>query len=130
MVNNFSVKNLIEFWGSIRQFAEEVGCSYEAARKMRDRNSISPKYWNIIIQLSQSKGLSWVTINWFLHTYENKSRKIYFPMTKHHKDAVYSERLQNLMQKKETSPSPEFVDGCAASRAGCDQTDSEQSLGG
>ncbi|AQX31146.1 hypothetical protein [Bartonella schoenbuchensis] len=90
MVNNFSVKNLIEFWGSIRQFAEEVGCSYEAARKMRDRNSISPKYWNIIIQLSQSKGLSWITINWFLHTYENKSRKIYFPMTKHHKDAVYS----------------------------------------
>ncbi|ENN91113.1 hypothetical protein [Bartonella bovis] len=92
MVNDFSVKNLIESWGSIRQFAEEIGCSYEAARKMRDRNSISPKYWNIIIQLSKSKGLSWVTMNWFLHTYENKSRKVYFPMTKHHKDAVYSEK--------------------------------------
>ncbi|CDO46368.1 hypothetical protein [Bartonella henselae] len=60
MVNDFYVKNLIESWGSIRQFAKEIGCSYEAARKMRDRNSISPKYWNIIIQLSESKGPPWV----------------------------------------------------------------------
>ncbi|MEL6089798.1 helix-turn-helix domain-containing protein [Bartonella schoenbuchensis] len=37
---------------------------------------------------------------------------------------------QNLMQQKETSPSPEFVDGCAASRAGYEQNDAQQSLGG
>ncbi|WP_273782853.1 hypothetical protein [Bartonella sp. ML69XJBT] len=46
---------MIESWESIRQFAEEIGCSYEAARKMHDRNSISPKYWNTIIQVSKSK---------------------------------------------------------------------------
>ncbi|WP_343358276.1 hypothetical protein AAJP84_00775 [Bartonella schoenbuchensis] len=45
-------------------------------------------------------------------------------------DFFYPERLQNLMQKKETSPSPEFVDGCAMSRAGYEQNDAQQSLGG
>ncbi|WP_375639922.1 hypothetical protein [Bartonella sp. MM55XZML] len=79
----------MESWGSIRQFAKEVGCSYEAARKMRDRNSISPKYWNMIIQLSKAKGLSWVTLDWFLHNYGNKSHRVICPMTKRRKDTFH-----------------------------------------
>ncbi|WP_019219853.1 hypothetical protein [Bartonella florencae] len=89
MVNNLYVKNLIESWESIRQFAEEIGCSYEAARKMRDRNSISPKYWNTIIQVSKSKDLSWVTLDWFLHNYGNKYHRGIHPMTKSKKDMRY-----------------------------------------
>ncbi|WP_245406988.1 hypothetical protein [Bartonella sp. 1-1C] len=77
---------MIESWESIRQFAEEIGCSYEAARKMRDRNSISPKYWNTIIQLSKSKDLPWVTLDWFLHNYRNKYHRDNHPMTKSKKD--------------------------------------------
>ncbi|SSZ39898.1 hypothetical protein [Bartonella grahamii] len=89
MVNDFYVKSLIESWGSIRQFAKEIGCSYEAARKMRDRNSISPKYWNIIIQLSKAKGLSWVTLDWFLHNYGSKSHRVVRPMIKRRKDTLH-----------------------------------------
>ncbi|WP_375649614.1 hypothetical protein [Bartonella sp. MU70NMGDW] len=89
MVNDFYVKSLIESWGSICQFAKEIGCSYEAARKMRDRNSISPKYWNIIIQLSKAKGLSWVTLDWFLHNYGSKSHRVIRPMTKRRKDTLH-----------------------------------------
>ncbi|WP_336277123.1 hypothetical protein [Bartonella sp. CB178] len=77
---------MIDSWGSISQFAEQVGCSYEAARKMRDRNRISPRYWNIIIQLSKSKGPSWVTLNWFLHTYDNKSHDTSLLMTEQRQD--------------------------------------------
>ncbi|CAK01367.1 hypothetical protein [Bartonella tribocorum] len=88
MVNNFYVKNLIESWGSIGQFAKEIGCSYEAARKMRDRNSISPKYWNIIIQLSESKGPPWVTLDWFLHMYENKSHGVSLLITEKRKSTI------------------------------------------
>ncbi|WP_375707659.1 hypothetical protein [Bartonella sp. AA1HLJMS] len=88
MVNNFYVKNLIESWGSIGQFAKEIGCSYEAARKMRDRNSISPKYWNIIIQLSESKGPPWVTLDWFLHMYENKSHGVSLLITEQGKSTI------------------------------------------
>ncbi len=89
MVNDFYVKSLIESLGSIRQFAKEIGCSYEAARKMRDRNSISPKYWNIIIQLSKVKGLSWVTLDWFLYNYGSKSHRVIRPMTKRRKDTLH-----------------------------------------
>ncbi|AQX19248.1 hypothetical protein [Bartonella sp. WD16.2] len=45
-------------------------------------------------------------------------------------DFFYPERLQDLMQQKDTSPSCEFVDGCVASRAGYEQKDAQQSLGG
>ncbi|QEE12135.1 hypothetical protein MNL08_03730 [Bartonella krasnovii] len=99
MVNNFCIKNLIESWGSIRRFAEEIGCSYEAARKMRDRNSISPKYWNIIIQVSKSKGLSWVTLDWFLHNYANKYHRGIHPITKSKKDMLH-------LMKKFSTPAP------------------------
>ncbi|WP_244428911.1 hypothetical protein [Bartonella vinsonii] len=80
---------MIESWESIRQFAKKIGCSYEAARKMRDRNSISPKYWNIIIQLSKAKGLSWVTLDWFLHNYGSKSHQVIRSMTKRRKDMLH-----------------------------------------
>ncbi len=103
MVNDFYVKSLIESWGSIRQFAKEIGCSYEAARKMRDRNSISPKYWNIIIQLSKAKGLSWVTLDWFLHNYGSKSHRIIRPMTKRRKDTLH------LVEKISTSNASQTV---------------------
>ncbi|WP_455475010.1 hypothetical protein [Bartonella sp. B30(2025)] len=89
-MNNFSVKNLIDAWESISQFAEQIGCSYEAARKMRDRNRISPRYWNTIIQLSKSKSLSWVTLNWFLRTYENTPHTASLLMEKQRKDMLSS----------------------------------------
>ncbi|WP_455475887.1 hypothetical protein [Bartonella sp. B17] len=105
-MNNFSVKNLINAWGSISQFAEQIGCSYEAARKMRDRNRISPRYWNTIIQLSKSKGLSWVTLNWFLRTYENKSHTASILITKQRQDTLYSiEKFTALDGSESTTPS-------------------------
>ncbi|UNE55287.1 hypothetical protein [Bartonella machadoae] len=109
MVNNFCVKSLIESWGSIRQFAKEIGCSYEAARKMRDRNSISPKYWNIIIQLSKTKGLSWVTLEWFLHNYGSKSHMVIRPMTKQKKDTLHLVEKVSAQNKSQTGTSSYIV---------------------
>lgn len=106
MVNDFCVKSLMESWGSIRQFAKEVGCSYEAARKMRDRNSISPKYWNMIIQLSKAKGLSWVTLDWFLHNYGSKSHRVICSVTKRRKDTFHLvEKVSALNESQTVMPS-------------------------
>ncbi|WP_039952768.1 hypothetical protein [Bartonella melophagi] len=41
-------------------------------------------------------------------------------------DFFYPERLQDLMQQKETSPSSDFIDVCVVSRSRCDQTDGQQ----
>lgn len=66
MCTNHTISNLIKNWTTIREFADAIGCGYEAARKMKDRNSIAPEHWDNVLTASKAKGLSWVTIDWLI----------------------------------------------------------------
>lgn len=56
-----TVASVIGRWSSIAAFASDLGCGYEAARKMRMRNSIPPKYWSRLINLAGWRGIDGVT---------------------------------------------------------------------
>lgn len=70
-----STKDLINNWKTIREFSDDVGCGYEAARKMRDRNSIAPEHWNNVLMASKSKGLNWVTVDWLIKLRSRPSKQ-------------------------------------------------------
>jgi hypothetical protein len=59
-----SISNLISSWRTIAEFAADVGCGYEAARKMRDRESIAPEHWANVIAAADAKGIKGVTYEW------------------------------------------------------------------
>lgn len=59
-----SIPGLIANWSKLTEFAADVGCGYEAARKMRDRGSIAPEHWPNVIRASASKGIPGVTYEW------------------------------------------------------------------
>lgn len=59
-----SIEDLIGRFGTIAKFAVAIDCGYEAARQMRNRNSISPRHWQRVISASQSAGISGVTYEW------------------------------------------------------------------
>ncbi|WP_019170701.1 hypothetical protein [Pseudaminobacter salicylatoxidans] len=59
-----SISDLISNWRTIAEFASDVGCGYEAARKMRDRDSIAPEHWAKVIVASEVRGISGVTYEW------------------------------------------------------------------
>jgi hypothetical protein len=59
-----SIPDLIDRWKSIAEFAAEIGIGYEAARKFRDRESISPVYWEPIINAAAKKGIPGIDWEW------------------------------------------------------------------
>lgn len=59
-----TIPDLIAHWDKLTQFAADVGCGYEAARKMRDRGSIAPEHWPNVIRASAEKGIEGITYEW------------------------------------------------------------------
>lgn len=59
-----SISDLISKWRTVAEFAAAVGCGYEAARKMRDRESIAPEHWKAVIAAAETKGVPGVTLDW------------------------------------------------------------------
>lgn len=59
-----TISDLIGKWDKLTEFAADVGCGYEAARKMRDRESIAPEHWPKVIAASQAKDIPGVTYEW------------------------------------------------------------------
>ena len=59
-----SISDLISKWKTVAAFAGAVGCGYEAARKMRDRESIAPEHWQAVITAAEAKGVPGVTLEW------------------------------------------------------------------
>lgn len=59
-----SISSLIDQWKTIGEFAAEVGCGYEAARQMRKRESIAPRYWPKVISASKARGIKGVSYEW------------------------------------------------------------------
>lgn len=59
-----TISGLIANWDKLTGFAADVGCGYEAARKMRDRESIAPEHWSKVIAASEAKGIPGITYEW------------------------------------------------------------------
>ena len=59
-----SISALIDKWKTIAEFAADVGCGYEAARKMRERNSIAPEHWGKVVEASAARDIEGVTYEW------------------------------------------------------------------
>lgn len=59
-----TIPELIGKWGKLTEFAADVGCGYEAARKMRDRESIAPEHWPNVIRASKALGIAGITYEW------------------------------------------------------------------
>lgn len=59
-----TIPELIDKWPTIAAFAADIGCGYEAARKMRDRGSIAPEHWAAVISAAKAEGISGVTYEW------------------------------------------------------------------
>lgn len=59
-----SISDLISKWATVTAFAAAVGCGYEAARKMRDRESIAPEHWASVIAAASAHGVTGVTYEW------------------------------------------------------------------
>jgi hypothetical protein len=60
-----SFSDLINQWGSVANFASDLGCEYQAARKMKTRNSIAPKYWNKLSDIARKKEIRGANVKLF-----------------------------------------------------------------
>jgi hypothetical protein len=65
-----SISELIDSWPTLGAFADAIGCGYEAARKMRQRQRIAPEHWRAIIDAADAHGLPGVNADWLteMHT--------------------------------------------------------------
>ena len=59
-----SIPDLIAQWPTIGEFAADVGCGYEAARKMRDRRSIAPEHWGRVVAAAKAKNIPGISFEW------------------------------------------------------------------
>lgn len=53
--------DLITAWGGPTKFADDIGVSFDAAAKMRQRNSVHVDYWPLIIARAPMAGINGVT---------------------------------------------------------------------
>jgi hypothetical protein len=67
--NPKSISELIAKWPTIAEFASEVGCGYEAARKMSARGRVGPRHWSSVVAASERKGIEGVTFDWLAGQY-------------------------------------------------------------
>ncbi|MEJ8476428.1 hypothetical protein [Roseibium algae] len=59
-----TIDELFSRFGKIARFAEEVGCGYEAARQMKRRRRITPKYWTIVVDACERRQIAGVDLEW------------------------------------------------------------------
>lgn len=64
-----SISELIANWPTIAEFASDVGCGYEAARKMVTRERVGPRHWSSVIAASERRGIAGVTNDWLAMQY-------------------------------------------------------------
>lgn len=50
-----SHRDIINLWGSVADFARDIAVGYEAASKMKKRNSIAAHHWQKIVEVCREK---------------------------------------------------------------------------
>lgn len=73
-----SISDLIDRWKTIGDFAHAIGCGYEAARQMRNRESIAPDHWASVVREAEKMEISGVTYEWLAEQRE-RGRKASHP---------------------------------------------------
>ena len=56
-----SHSDIIARWGSIKEFAEDIGVLYVTAQVMKHRNSIHPRHWDAVITAAAARGIPGIT---------------------------------------------------------------------
>lgn len=56
-----SVKELVERWPSLSEFADDLGVPYDTAKGMRRRGAIDSSYWTRVVASASRRGLAGVT---------------------------------------------------------------------
>ncbi|MDR6954182.1 hypothetical protein J2X65_003550 [Ancylobacter sp. 3268] len=59
-----SIPDLIGRWKTFVEFANDVGCGYEAARQMYRRESIAPIYWEALIASCKKREIPGIDWEW------------------------------------------------------------------
>jgi hypothetical protein len=52
---------IIERWPSLREFAGDIGQSYNTTKAIRRRGSIPPRYWDDVVRGARARGIKEVT---------------------------------------------------------------------
>ena len=60
-------RDLIEEWGSLKQFSEDMECGYPAVANWKHRNSIPAYAFSRIVLMAPRRGLEGITLE-FLHS--------------------------------------------------------------
>lgn len=68
-------RTLIDRLGGVKPFAELIGCTEYAAKKMRDRSSISTDHWPTLIQVSREAGLLFTTDDFVAMSFKRQVEK-------------------------------------------------------
>ncbi len=67
-----TIPELFSQWGTIAEFAADIGCGYEAARQMRRRESIDPKHWSSVVAAARKRGINGVSLQWLAKQRERR----------------------------------------------------------
>lgn len=58
-----TTQQIIDRWGTLAQFARDVGVPYERAKQWRHRNSIPAKYWQRVIDSAQRREIAGIDLD-------------------------------------------------------------------
>lgn len=68
-------RTLIDALGGVKFFADRMGCTEYAAKKMRDRSSISTDHWPTLIQVSREAGFLFTTDDFVAMSFKRQVEK-------------------------------------------------------
>jgi len=54
-------RSIIDRWPTIAAFATEVGEKYPTVAAWRQRDSIPPRYWSVVVKAARDRGMTDVT---------------------------------------------------------------------
>jgi hypothetical protein len=68
-------RTLIDALGGVKSFAELMGCTEYAAKKMRDRSSITSDRWPTLIQVARERGYLFTTDDFVTMSFKRQVEK-------------------------------------------------------
>jgi hypothetical protein len=65
-------RDIIDRWPSTRAFAEDIGVPYVNVNMMRQRNSISVRHWERVVEAAKERGIRGITLKLIASTYRSR----------------------------------------------------------
>lgn len=50
-------RDIIDRWPSLKEFAADIGVTYNSANLMRHRSSINARYWDRVVEAAKARNL-------------------------------------------------------------------------